>query len=97
MSQKRHILFLTRWYPNRRDPMPGLFVRNHALAVAANEQVTLLYVQPEPDAVKRYEITEEDDQGIYTVRIYYRNPTKAGNPFAMATKIVRFIIAHKKG
>ncbi|MCK9167151.1 MAG: glycosyltransferase [Bacteroidales bacterium] len=97
MSQKRHILFLTRWYPNRRDPMPGLFVRNHALAVAAIEQVTLLYVHSEPDAVKRYEITEEDDQGIYTVRIYYRNPTKAGNPFAMATKIVRFIIAHKKG
>jgi hypothetical protein len=27
------ILFLSAWYPHRYDPMPGLFVKQHAEAV----------------------------------------------------------------
>lgn len=39
-SDYAHIMFLPRWYPNRYDPMPGLFIRNHAVAVVKAEDGT---------------------------------------------------------
>ena len=32
---KKKILFLTCWYPNKFDSLCGIFVREHALAIAA--------------------------------------------------------------
>lgn len=44
-GQNRHILYLPRWYPSKADPMPGLFVRKHALAaVDAGFGVTVVSV-----------------------------------------------------
>lgn len=43
----RHILYLSRWYPSKADPMLGLFVRKHALAaVDAGFSVTVVFVVP---------------------------------------------------
>lgn len=42
--QKRNILFLSSWYPNRIKPTHGNFVYQHALAAAQYHQVHLLYV-----------------------------------------------------
>ena len=44
-GQNRHILYLSRWYPSKADPMPGLFVRKHALVAAdAGFSVTVVFV-----------------------------------------------------
>ncbi|MFN7012756.1 MAG: glycosyltransferase [Bacteroidia bacterium] len=39
-----HILFLTKWYPNKNDIQLGVFVRKHALAVSKFCKVSVLYV-----------------------------------------------------
>lgn len=42
--QKRNILFLSSWYPNRIKPTHGNFVFQHAFAASQFHQVQLLYV-----------------------------------------------------
>jgi glycosyltransferase involved in cell wall biosynthesis len=42
--QKRNILFLSSWYPNRIKPTHGNFVYQHALAVSKFHQVHVVYV-----------------------------------------------------
>lgn len=42
--QKRNILFLSSWYPNRIKPTHGNFVFQHALAASEFHQVQMLYV-----------------------------------------------------
>ncbi|MCF8233740.1 MAG: glycosyltransferase [Bacteroidales bacterium] len=69
-----HVLFLSRWYPHRYDPMPGLFVQRHAEAVALYTKVSLLYVHPDKQLkYKKHEIFETEENGVYTIKIYYRN------------------------
>jgi glycosyltransferase involved in cell wall biosynthesis len=43
-NTRKKILFVSRWYPDRHDPMPGLFVRRHAEAVHLFADVTVLHV-----------------------------------------------------
>lgn len=42
--QKRNILFLSSWYPNRVKPTHGNFVQQHAFAAAQENNVQLIYV-----------------------------------------------------
>ena len=34
VNNRLKVLNLVRWYPNRYDPMPGLFIQRHAEAEA---------------------------------------------------------------
>jgi glycosyltransferase involved in cell wall biosynthesis len=72
-KEKLHILFLPRWYPNRYDPMFGLFVQRHAEAAALQNQVSVVYVN-EGDSVqeKVFEIEQTEKQGVFNTTIYYR-------------------------
>ena len=38
-----HVLFLASWYPNRKEPTLGIFIRRHAQAVATIHKVTVLH------------------------------------------------------
>ena len=72
-QKKINTLFLTRWYPNRYDPMPGLFVQRHAEAVAKYCKVSLLYIHPYDNLKnKKKEIFTETINDVFTVRIYYK-------------------------
>lgn len=78
-TKKLKVLFLPRWYPNRTDPMPGLFIERHARAVAANCQVSVLYVHPDPglQAGQVDEVWQADEE-LLQLRIYYG--PMSGNP-----------------
>lgn len=71
---QKHILFLPRWYPNRQDPMWGLFVKKHAEAVSLLNMVSVLYLHPIDDGQDQVEIIEEKKDRIYTIYIYYPKP-----------------------
>ena len=46
-GQPRHILYISRWYPSKADPMLGLFVRKHAQAAAsAGFKISVAYTVP---------------------------------------------------
>ena len=42
-KERKHIVFLARWYPHRYDPMFGLFVQRHAEAAALFNDITVIY------------------------------------------------------
>lgn len=71
-KDRLHILFISRWYPDRHDPMPGLFVRRHAEAVARFADVTVLYVTPDATiSMGKHEIERSESDGIKEVRVYF--------------------------
>jgi glycosyltransferase involved in cell wall biosynthesis len=72
LKQRKKILFIARWYPDRHDPMPGLFVRRHAEAVNLFADVTVLYVTADKTLTSGKVIREEVLLGgIREVRIYF--------------------------
>lgn len=47
MSQKEdYILFLSKWYPNQKDPQLGVFVQKHAELLAKKHRVVVIYLCP---------------------------------------------------
>ena len=66
------VVFLARWYPHKYDPMFGLFVQRHAEAAALHDEVTVVYVHPDEHASQRYDIERSNENGVDTLRIYYK-------------------------
>lgn len=88
-KEKRHIIFLARWYPHRYDPMLGLFVQRHAEAVALYDNVSVVYVHADDNASEKYEICTENIRGVNTLRVYYKKPK------SKLLSIIRFFKANK--
>ncbi len=97
-KKNAHILYLPKWYPHRYDPMPGLFIERHGIAVSEHCLVTVLYVHQD-DNLKRksFEVVHSTDEPLPTVRIYYR---KSNTGIGLVDKMVnawRFYRFHQKG
>ena len=58
---RKHIVFLARWYPHRYDPMFGLFVQRHAEAAALYNDISVVYVHADDNATSKYEIVYDND------------------------------------
>lgn len=92
---RKKILYLARWYPNRYDPMPGLFIRRHALSVLDNFDVSTLSVHL--NSAKDAAIFEKEiftDSGLYEVKIYIRSANTGIQLFDSLLNIIRFFRAH---
>jgi len=92
-----NILFLPRWYPNRHDPMPGLFIQRQAEALAKSNRVVVLYVHPDPDCPNEFEIDYAEEEGVNVIRVYYRVPAASTSFFAPFVHMFRFVRAHLRG
>ncbi len=94
-----HILNLTRWYPNRTDSMPGLFVQRHAEAAALYARIALVYAHGvgAKDAVSLYQLEYEEKADVRTVRIYYRLPRRHIPFISSGVRLWRFLRAIVKG
>lgn len=70
------VLFLARWYPNRYDPMGGLFIQRHAEAVSQYCKTGVVYVHS-VDSEKiqnHYEPVSQIINGVNTICVYYNKP-----------------------
>ena len=65
--QKRNILFLSSWYPNRIKPTHGNFVFQHALAASKFHRVQLLYVCLDDQLKGGVEIVKSNDDFPVTI------------------------------
>ena len=66
------VLFLASWYPWRAQPLSGIFVKKHALAVARFCEVSVLYVDCDPGLKGWRSIPEvEIEDGLFTVRVLF--------------------------
>lgn len=70
------VVFLARWYPHKYDPMFGLFVQRHAEAAACYHNISVVYVHPDEKAQNRYDIERTDEDGVDTIRVYYKKQGK---------------------
>lgn len=98
MDRHKNVLFLPRWYPNRYDPMPGLFIRRHALSVSAKYNVSVLYVHLSPSSqAQKFEILHSDDSGIHELTIYCKASNCKPGILASIINLFRFFRAHLAG
>ena len=67
-NERKHIIFLARWYPNRYDPMLGLFVQRHAEAAALYNDISVVYVHPDD----KFDIVDDTTNNVRTIRVYYK-------------------------
>ncbi len=86
MSEQRRlkILFLPIWYPDEDNPVAGIFVKEHAKAVALYNDIVVLYSRKVGKGVKGlYEIiSDEKEAGIRTIRVNYnRSPIPKTSDF----------------
>lgn len=84
------VVFLARWYPHKYDPMFGLFVQRHAEAAALYDDVTVVYVHPDENAINNYDFDLSKENGVNTIRIYYRKKGRLSSAW-------RFFKACRKG
>jgi glycosyltransferase involved in cell wall biosynthesis len=91
------ILFLARWYPDRYDPMMGLFIKRHAEVVAGFTDVAALYLRAAPDKPFGYLIDQKIQNKVVTTIVYY-GTNRARHPLlAKMLAGFMFVIAFSKG
>lgn len=74
-TSRKHILFISRWYPHRYDPMFGLFVERHARAAAIHNDVSVIYVHADTSISKSF-FEEHHEKHFREIKYYY--PVKKG-------------------
>lgn len=80
-NRKMHIMFLPRWYPDRYDPMFGLFVRRHAEAAALYNMISVVFVSSTQESnTEWFETVRTEENNLLTYNIYYRK-LKGNNLF----------------
>lgn len=88
------VVFLARWYPHKYDSMFGLFVQRHAEAAALFNEVSAIYVHPDPNASQTYEVDRRHENGVDTIRVYYKKRGKLSSPlryFRACQKALRLV------
>jgi glycosyltransferase involved in cell wall biosynthesis len=91
------ILFLPRWYPNRYDPMPGLFVKRQAEAVSLFCDVAVLYVHKDANCPNKYEVDFAEEEQLIVVRVYYKVASRKIPVVGSLLQLFRFFKAYRLG
>jgi glycogen(starch) synthase len=61
------------WYPDRFNPLNGIFIRRHAEAVAPLVDLSVLYVTADPQLRSSpFEVETDENHIGLTIRVYYR-------------------------
>lgn len=98
MKDPLKVLYLARWYPNRYDPMPGLFIQRHAAAAAQCCRIGVVYTHVVDDKkIRGYELDFSIEQDVPTARVYYSNPTARIPGITAIVKANRFLRANRAG
>jgi len=89
------VLLLSAWYPYEGDPMFGLFVRKHALAVAEKCSVVVLHACNGDTGAQKYSIVENNENQLVEILVYYK---KSNNRiWGKFQNFIRWIAAYRKG
>ncbi|MBA3647932.1 MAG: glycosyltransferase [Chitinophagales bacterium] len=88
------VLFTTRWYPNRIDPLDGNFIENHARAIHRFAHLVVLYVGADKNLSDAgYDVQISAPYGFKVIHVYYRNNDVGKNFFARSIKFFRYVKA----
>lgn len=71
--ERKNILFISSWFPNKVEPSNGNFVQRHAEAISLKHHVEILHSIGDFYQNEKYLIDDQVINGIKTVIVYYRN------------------------
>ncbi|MDI6787417.1 MAG: glycosyltransferase [Planctomycetota bacterium] len=73
-ASRLKILSMGSWYSTKEDPFSGIFIREYVKASLLYNDVLFLHYNEVAKTVHNnfYEFTDEMDEGIRTIRLYYR-------------------------
>ncbi|MFT3885301.1 MAG: glycosyltransferase [Flavobacteriales bacterium] len=91
-----HILVLPKWYPGRRDPQLGDFIRKQMLGVALAHRVSVVAVAPWSGEGERDEL-DTDGGNRWELRCHYPPSRSAFAPWRKAVNLVRYVRASLRG
>lgn len=98
MDEKINVLYLARWYPNKYDPMWGLFIERHARSVSALCKVSVVYVHQVDKGQKEKFITDvSHEQNLDLVRIYFKKTGINISGISQIINGIRYFRANIKG
>lgn len=96
LVDKKHILFLTSWYPSRENPSLGNFVVKHAQCASMVADVTVLYAVSS-DSVSTIEVVDEEKEGVRSIIVYYPKSTKRIPLISGISKFKNYKLALEEG
>ncbi len=97
MKSSPKILFLARWYPDRYDPMMGLFIKRHAEVAAGFADVAVLYLRAATESPSGYKIEQKLENRVKTTYVYYGTSSNLPSFIVKALAGFKFVIAFIKG
>ena len=72
-GEKLRILHIAGWYPSKKNPVAGVFVREHVKATALYHDVVVLYSEGVDKEIRGlFQIEDNIEDGIRTLRLRYR-------------------------
>ena len=89
--EKKNILFISSWFPNKLEPTNGNFVQRHAEAVSQIHSVEVLHAINVTHQKEKFIFDDQVINGIRTLIVYYRN---ASNPLL---NFWRRMLAYSRG
>jgi len=72
---KKSILFLPRWYPNKTDIQLGTFIRQQALLLKEDFDISVIYIQADSTANQKFNFIENTKDGIHEIIVYFKEGT----------------------
>jgi glycosyltransferase involved in cell wall biosynthesis len=91
-DNKLKIVFISSWYPHKLKPLNGIFVKRHAVANTIDCNVSVIFICSD----KNDSIEETVEDGIYTIRGYYKLPKLKIPPIFHIIKLARYLLLWKK-
>ena len=88
---KKNVLFISSWFPNKLEPTNGNFVQRHAEAVNLLHHVEVLHAIGDDRQKEIFLLDDQIINGIRTLIVYYKNTQ---NP---ALNFIRRMKAYHKG
>jgi len=67
-----HVIFITHWYPTEDNPISGIFIREHARAVALFHQVSIIHIVGVSQVGSGIEKVADENLTVY--RLSYPKP-----------------------
>ncbi|QTV06453.1 glycosyltransferase family 4 protein [Faecalibacter bovis] len=94
VKKRKHILFLTSWYPDRILIDNGDFIQRHAQAISLHHDVTVVHAIKDPNLKgKKFEIESSEQKGLKEIIVYFK-PSKI-SAFNLLLIIQAYLIGTK--
>lgn len=97
MKTAPKVLFLARWYPDRYDPMTGLFIKRHAEVATRIANVAVLYLRAAPEKSYSYQIEQYRENEVVTTLVYYGTKNPLPSFLSKLLSGFMFVVSFAKG